>query len=255
MNLFDTHCHLDVPAFDADRDAVMQACLEQGITRILVPGILQSTWNSLLSLCADNDMLLPALGLHPVYINSHQPEDITALAAQLEKSRPVAVGEIGLDFYIEDPDKPAQLALCQAQFEVAQSFDLPVVLHVRKAHEDMLRLLKPMSLRGGIVHAFNGSLQQAERYLALGFKLGFGGTMTYENAAKIHHLARELPLEAIVLETDAPDMVVAQHRGERNSPVYLRLCLDALAELRETDATTVAKQTTMNANQALGLSE
>jgi TatD DNase family protein len=255
MNLFDTHCHLDVPEFDADRNAIMQKCTRLGITRVLVPAIARATWGALLDLCSSHDMLFPALGLHPVFITQHEPGDVDELRKQIQAVRPVAVGEIGLDFYIDDPDKPAQLALCQAQLEVAQEFDLPVLLHVRKAHEDMLGLLKQTTVKGGIVHAYNGSLQQAERYLSMGFRFGFGGTMTYENAARIHRLARELPLEAIVLETDAPDMVVAQHRGERNSPEYLPLCRDALAKLRGVAADEIAAQTTSNANQVLGLSE
>jgi len=253
MHLFDTHCHLDVAAFDADRDQVLSDCRQSGIQHILVPAIERKTWSSLANLCTDNAMLHLALGLHPVFMAKHSPDDVAALKQAVQRYQPIAIGEIGLDFYIDNPDKPAQLELCEAQLEVAVEHDLPVVLHVRKAHEDMLGLLKRINVKGGFVHAFNGSLQQAQRYRDQGFCFGFGGTLTYENAHKIHRLARELPLEAIVLETDAPDMVVTQHQGERNSPAYLPLCLQALSELRQQDATLLAEQTTRNAFTVLGM--
>lgn len=253
MHLFDTHCHLDVAAFDADREQVLEHCRMAGVQHILVPAIERNTWSTLASLCAGSDMLYLALGLHPVFMHCHRPEDITALMTAVERYQPVAIGEIGLDFYIENPDRTAQLALCEAQLQVAADNQLPVVLHVRKAHEEMLGLLKKVSVRGGFVHAYNGSLQQAERYMAMGFRFGLGGTLTYKNAHRIHRLARELPLTSIVLETDSPDMVVTQHQGERNSPVYLPLCLAALSELRQQPAGLLAEQTTQNAFDVLGL--
>ena len=128
-----------------------------------------------------------------------------------------------------------------------------MLLHVRKAHDQVLATLRRIRVKGGIAHAFNGSLQQAQQYLELGFKLGFGGTLTYERSSKIRQLAQALPIEAIVLETDAPDMVVSQHRGERNSPEYLTHVLLALAELRQMDAMSLAQQTTANACDLLGI--
>ena len=138
---------------------------------------------------------------------------------------------------------------------MARDADLPVLLHVRKSHDQVLATLRRMRVRGGIAHAFNGSLQQARQYLDLGFKLGFGGTLTYARSSRIRALAKALPLEAIVLETDAPDIPVAAHRGERNSPEYLPDCLQALAEVRDADAELLAAQTTRNACAVLYLAE
>ncbi len=253
MELIDSHCHIDLPAFDADRAAVLARCRNNGVNAIVVPGVQASTWAALQSLCAETAGLYPAFGLHPVYLEQHAGSDIAALEAVLERNHPVAVGEIGLDYHVKGIDRDRQQALFEAQLEVARSADLPVILHVVKAHDPVLATLKRIRVRGGIVHAFNGSLQQAEHYRALGFSFGFGGMLTFERSSKLRALARELPLESIVLETDAPDMTVAQHRGERNSPEYLPFCLAALAEVRDASPAEVARVTTRNVRALLGL--
>ncbi|MGD8927003.1 MAG: TatD family hydrolase [Thioalkalispiraceae bacterium] len=253
MDLIDSHCHIDVADFDADRDEVLSRCRQQGIHSLIVPAIDVAGWDKLLSLCDKEQGLYPALGLHPVFLDQHQQGDVEKLEAKLATTEVVAVGEIGLDFYIKELDRDEQMQFFEAQLAIAANLDLPVILHVRKAHEDVLASLKKYKVKGGVSHAFNGSLQQAQQYLDMGFKLGFGGTMTYKGSHKIHQLARQLPLEAIVLETDAPDMVVASHRGERNSPEYLVESLKALAQLRDEDINTVAAQTTANAREVFGL--
>jgi TatD DNase family protein len=253
MQLIDTHCHLDVAEFDPDREQVLARCAQVGVTRLVVPGILAATWDKLLALCAQHGGLYPALGLHPIYLALHQPGDVERLREHIQRSRPVAVGEIGLDFYVAELDREQQKALFAAQLQVAREAELPVILHVRKAHDAVLALLKQHRVVGGICHAFNGSLQQAGQYLDLGFKLGFGGMLTYERSKHLRRLACELPLETLVLETDAPDMTVASHRGERNSPEYLPQCLAALAEVRGETPETVARTTTANALAVLNL--
>jgi TatD DNase family protein len=251
--LIDTHCHLDVEEFDPDRDAVWQRAQAAGVRQIVVPGIRTATWQQLIALCAHEPGLHAALGLHPVFVHEHKTDDLAQLPAFLEQYRTVAVGEIGLDYYIERPDRQAQQELFTAQLAIAREVGLPVILHVRKAHDDVLKHLKQTRVHGGIAHAFNGSLQQAQQYIELGFKLGFGGMLTYARSTKLRTLARELPLEAIVLETDAPDMTVASHHGERNSPEYLPECLAALAEVRDEDPVEVAIQTSLNARNVLNL--
>lgn len=251
MEIIDTHCHLDVADFDADRNEVLKHCRSRGINRIVVPAIEAKTWDKVLDLCSKEKGLYPAFGLHPVFINQHQADDINRLEKLVETILPVAIGEIGLDFYIKEHDKERQLDLFEAQLFIAKNYNLPVILHVRKAHDHVLQLLKKIKVKGGFSHAFNGSQQQAEQYIDLGFKLGFGGTLTYANSTKIHQLAKSLPLDSIVLETDAPDMVVESHRGQRNSPEYIIECLTALAEIRNTDIATIAKQTTQNAHDVI----
>lgn len=253
MELIDTHCHLDVADFDADRAEVLALCRARGVNRIVVPAVDAAGWDKLLALCAGDAGLHPALGLHPVYLEQHRPEHVTALAERVARQRPVAVGEIGLDYFVTDLDRVRQQSLFEAQLRVAADARLPVLLHVRKAHDEVLATLRRIPVKGGICHAFNGSLQQAQHYIKLGFKLGFGGMLTYERSLKLRRLAAELPLDAIVLETDAPDLVVASHRGERNSPAYLPECLAVLAELRGEDPAYLAAATTRNALAVLDL--
>lgn len=254
MEITDTHCHLDVAEFNLDRDEVLARCRSEGVSKIIIPAIQSSTWSNVLDLCENEKGLYPALGLHPVFINQHQTEDLVKLEALLEKVSPVAIGEIGLDFYIKELEKRQQLELFEAQLIIAKNHHLPVILHVRKAHDHVLKLLKKIKVKGGFCHAFNGSVQQADQYIELGFKLGFGGTLTYENSTKIHALAKALPLESLVLETDAPDMVVESHRGQRNSPEYIIDSLNALANIRNEDVHVIAQQTTQNANDIINFS-
>ena len=253
MNLIDTHCHLDVAEFDADRQAVLARARAQGVTAIVVPGVTAPGWDYLWRFCAAEPGLYPALGLHPVYLDQHEAADLAALEVLLAERRPVAVGEIGLDFFVPELDHERQQALFEAQLVLARDAGLPVILHVRKAHDAVLATLRRIRVRGGIVHAYNGSLQQGQQYIRLGFKLGFGGMLTYERSRRLHRLAQALPVEAIVLETDAPDLTVAQHRGMRNSPEYLPYCLAALAEVRGESREELARQTSANARAVLGL--
>lgn len=253
MELIDTHCHIDVEAFDADRHEVLGHCHEKGVNRIIVPGIEAKTWDRLGKICAEYPGLFPAYGLHPVFVDQHTDDDLITLETRLQTENPVAVGEIGLDFYL-DLDKDRQQSLFEAQLRLAQTAALPVILHVRKAHDTVLSTLSRIPVNGGICHAFNGSVEQAHRYMELGFKLGFGGMLTYERSHKLHRLAQQLPIDAIVLETDAPDMTGSNHHGERNSPEYLPECLTALARLRDEDVASIAEQTTANANAVLSLS-
>ena len=253
MELIDSHCHLDVAAFDEDRQAVLVRARDAGVVGIVVPGIQASDWQGLLALCRAEAGIYPVLGLHPVFLEQHQPADLSLLETELAQQQPVAVGEIGLDFQIDGLDHERQQQLFESQLVIARDAGLPVILHVRKAHDQVLATLKRIRVRGGICHAFNGSLQQASQYRDLGFRFGFGGMLTFERSSRLRKLAVELPLDALVLETDAPDMVVSQHRGERNSPEYLPYCLAALAEVRDEDPEEVARVTTANVRDVLSL--
>ncbi|AFL73780.1 TatD family hydrolase [Thiocystis violascens] len=257
MELIDTHCHLDVPEFAADRAAVRQRSGAAGLVGIVIPAIHADGWSGLLALCTDGSTLgpalYPALGLHPVYLDQHRETDIAALERAVADARPVAIGEIGLDYVVRELDPARQQALFEAQLEIARSAGLPVLLHVRKAHDEVLTTLRRLPVVGGVAHAFNGSLQQAQQYRDLGFKLGFGGMLTFERSTRLRRLAAQIPLESIVLETDAPDLTVAAHRGERNSPEYLTDVLAALARVRDADPGDLAALTTANARAVLNL--
>ena len=197
MELIDTHCHIDVKEFDEDRNQVLQRCQRLGIHRILVPAISRAHWRSLRAICENNSGLYFALGLHPVFLNQHNVSDIADLEKEIGDYEPVAVGEIGLDYFVADLDKSKQQSLFEAQLEIAKNAQLPVVLHVRKAHDQVLSTLKRIKVSGGTCHAFNGSLQQAHQYIDLGFKLGFGGMLTYERSHKLHSLGKTIVLERI----------------------------------------------------------
>ena len=251
--LIDSHCHLDLPPFDRDRQQVIRNAKKKGVIAFIVPGTTAAGWPKLLALCQETPGLYPALGLHPYFMADHLPEHLEKLRLLAGMQRPVALGEIGLDFQLPNPDKPAQQALFRAQLALAAELELPVILHVRKAHEAVLAALQEIPVPGGICHAFNGSVQQAERYMKLGFMFGFGGMITYARSRRLHRLLCALPLSHLVLETDAPDMSGARHRGQRNSPEYLPEILRAVARLRGLPQAQIAHLTNANLCRCLGL--
>ena len=205
----DTHCHLDAAEFDADREAVVARARAAGVTQIVLPAVARANFDTVRRLAHTHGFVY-ALGIHPMYVEQATEDDLTALREALAEYRDdaqlVAVGEIGLDHFVPGLDRARQARFYAAQLALAQEFDLPVLLHVRKSADTLLKHLRITPVRGGIAHAFNGSEQQARAFIALGFKLGFGGTLTFERALQIRRLAQQLPLHAIVLETDAPDI-------------------------------------------------
>ena len=235
--LIDSHCHLDFPEFNEDRETILAQCPVQHINSIIVPGVCQKHWQRLLSLCEQHQMLYPALGLHPCFMSEHQADDLLKLEKACRQHSLLAIGEIGLDFFIlkkhpqADELKKQQLILFREQLKLARQFQLPVLIHARKSHAEVLRQLKAIQPLSGIIHAFSGSYEQALEYLELGFKLGFGGAYTYPNASRLRTLVSKLPLDAWVLETDAPDMSPIQHHGQRNSPLYLPEIAQVFIEL------------------------
>ena len=237
MQLIDTHTHLDFEDFDGDRKAVLARCAAVGVERIVVLGVYRENWERVWQLAQDNPAVHAALGLHPVFLQQHRTEHLDQLRDWLLRLRGAeklcAIGEIGLDYYIEDPDKERQQAMLETQLELAGEFDLPVLLHVRRAHAPMIATLKRHRLdRTGIVHAFSGSWEEAREYIRLGYKLGLGGAGTWPQAHRMHRVLRELPLDSIVLETDAPDIAPHSHAGQRNSPEFLPDICRELAQIR-----------------------
>jgi len=252
LELFDTHCHLDFPDFDVDRKLLIEKSLQQGINNILIPGVRKEDWRLIRMHVALNKNLHTALGLHPMFIDEHTDQHLHDLELALKLPPISAVGEIGLDFFDRNLDKEKQEVFFRAQVKLAKQNNLPLILHVRKAHDEVLQYLSIMQFsEGGIVHAFSGSLQHAKNYISKGFKLGFGGTMTYERSVKIKELAKTLPLDSIVLETDAPSMVPATSHSKRNTPVHLLDNFRALCKLRTESPEEIAKVTTNNAKKIL----
>ncbi|MGP0170793.1 TatD family hydrolase [Pseudomonas sp. NCHU5208] len=257
MRLIDTHTHLDFSEFDTDRNAVLARCRDRGVERLVVLGVYQDNWQRLWQLVEANEGLHAAFGLHPVYLDDHRPEHLEQLRDWLERlagqRKLCAVGEFGLDYYLEHLDRTRQQALFEAQLELAAEFELPALLHVRRAHAATIATLKRFRLhRGGIIHAFAGSYEEAREYIKLGFRLGLGGAATWAQAKRLHKVVAELPLEAIVLETDAPDMAPSMHAHQRNSPEYLPEICSVLALLRDMDATELAEASSRNAEHLFG---
>ncbi|MCF6755668.1 TatD family hydrolase [Pseudomonas balearica] len=257
MRLIDTHTHLDFEDFDADRSQVLARSRAAGVERLIVLGVHADNWQRVWRLACTEDAVYAALGLHPVFLQQHRDEHLTALADWLQRlhgeAKLCAIGEIGLDFYIEDPDHTRQQALLERQLQLAVDFDLPVLLHVRRAHAPMIATLKRYELRrAGVVHAFSGSWEEAREYIKLGFKLGLGGAGTWPQAHRMHRVLRQLPLDSIVLETDAPDIAPCTHPGERNSPEHLPAICERLAELRGISPDELAEASYRNSCELFG---
>lgn len=249
--LIDTHCHLDAAEFDADREAVHAAARAAGVETIVVPAVEVSAFARTRETVLRYPGCVAAYGIHPLYVMQAADNDLAALRQWLLAERPVAVGEIGLDLYVTDIDPARQEHFFVEQLRLARDFDLPVLLHVRRAVDAVLKQLRRFKVRGGIAHAFNGSRQQADEFIKLGFALGFGGAMTYDGSTRIRELARHLPLEAIVLETDAPDIPPAWLNGGRNTPAELPRIAAVLAELRELPVAELVQRTAANARAVL----
>jgi len=265
MPWIDSHCHLDAPEFDPDRDAVLARARAAGVTQLVLPAVAVAHFDAVAALAARHGLAY-ALGIHPLYVDQADDGDLERLQDALERRaddpRLVAVGEIGLDHFVPGLDRARQQHFYRAQLALAQRAGLPVILHVRRSADALLQGLRQRPVAGGIAHAFNGSPQQADRFAGMGFKLGFGGAMTHERALRIRALARELPDDVPVLETDAPDIPPqwlyrrADERSQgtrqsRNEPAELPRIAAVLAGLRGWDAARTAAVTVANTLAAL----
>ena len=251
--LIDTHCHLDASEFSADRDEVVQSARAVGVSEFFIPSVTPDNFPAVRQCCTRYPGCFPAYGIHPLYLEQVGEADLERLRNCLAKELagqhpPVAVGEIGLDFYVPGFDAARQEYFFIEQLRVARDFDLPVILHIRRAVDSILKGLRRMGIRKGIAHAFNGSQQQADEFLRLGFKLGFGGAMTHPGSTRIRRLASTLPLEAIVLETDAPDIPPAWLDGARNTPGELGRIVEVFSELRGISRSEAEEATSSNAH-------
>jgi TatD DNase family protein len=265
----DTHCHLDAPEFDADRDAVRAQARAAGVGLCVLPAVQRRDWAGVQALAARHGDAY-ALGIHPLHVPLAQPGDLQALDAALTAARGdprlVAVGEIGLDFFVPalctEPMRERQWHFYTAQLRLARQHGLPVILHVRRSADLLLKGLRQIGAPGGVAHAFNGSAQQAQAFVQQGFALGFGGAMTYDRATALRQLARSVPAPALVLETDAPDIPphwlyqTASARADgapqgRNSPAELPRIAQVLADLRGLALPELQALTTANACRVL----
>lgn len=250
--LYDSHSHLDAGEFDADRALVLERARAAGVTRQLVPAVDRAGWPKLKQICAEDPGLRPAYGLHPTFLERHAPSDLDELAAWLERERPAAVGECGLDHFIEGLDRDEQRRYFDGQLKLAREFDLPVVVHARRAVDEVIQAIRRVGGLRGVVHSWSGSEQQAAQLFDLGFSLGIGGPVTFERARRLRRTVAAMPLDRLLLETDSPDQPDAGHRGGRNEPARLRLVLEEVARLRGMPAEAIAAATSANAERLFG---
>ncbi|MCX7512225.1 TatD family hydrolase [Frateuria hangzhouensis] len=251
--MIDSHVHIDDASFDVDRGQVLDDAAEAGVRQMVVPGIDAASWPRIAALCERHAALVPAYGLHPLFLAQHRPEHLELLRERLGQGTAVALGEIGLDFYVPELDRDQQQYYFETQLQLALEFDLPVIVHARRAVEEVALALRGMPGLRGVVHSFAGSEQQAERLYEMDFMLGIGGPITYPRAKRLRRLVATMPIEHLLLETDAPDQPNAGHQGARNEPARMLETLQAIAELRGESPEAIAAATTANARRLFGL--
>jgi TatD DNase family protein len=252
VKLVDAHCHLDFEAFADDREAVIARARDAGVEHIVIPGVKAGDWQRIEHLCS-RPGLHACYGLHPYYVDQHTISDLDKLDRQLGEHSCVALGECGLDYRDGQADKAQQLRFFTAQLELAQQHEKPLVIHSVRATEDVIVKLKNQPKLRGMIHSYSGSLEQAMQLIENGFYISLGGSVTYERAKRLHKVAAGIPLESILLETDAPDQPDTRHNGERNEPAYLINTLNFIAQLRNESAENIAEQTTANASRLFNL--
>ncbi|MFK2932506.1 TatD family hydrolase [Dyella agri] len=252
--LADSHVHLDDRAFDTDRAQVLQRARDAGVGQMVVPAVDASSWTRIRELCAAHPhALFPAYGLHPLYLNQHAPGDVDALLAWCETHAAVAIGEIGLDFHLDELDPGLQRNYFTQQLAVTRTLDLPVIVHARQALEEVILTLRRHPGVRGVVHSFSGSEEQAQRLWQLGFLIGIGGPVTYERAQRLRRIVAHMPIEFLLLESDAPDQPDANHRGQRNEPARVADILRCVAALRDEPEHAVAAATAANTRRLFRL--
>ncbi len=251
--IIDSHCHIDFDVFNNDRQQVLQRANCVNIKKIIVPGVMKNTWHKIKSCCENHSELYPCYGLHPYYINHHKSQHLDDLENYIENNNPVAVGECGLDFYLKDLDIETQNFYFEQQLDIAQNFNLPVVIHARKSTEAVIKAIKKHTGLRGMIHSYSGSYEQAIQLIKLGFYLGFGGPITYKKSTRLHKLVTQLPLESILVETDAPDQPGESASGKRNEPAFIIETINAIANLHSTNSENISDITTNNARELFKL--
>lgn len=251
--LVDSHLHLDDERFDSDREHVMQRACDQGVRSMVVPAVHRRSWDTIASLARKHGSVFPAYGLHPAFQPEHCEEHLATLPGWLDSHPAVAVGEIGLDFFVEQADREAQHSYFSRQLAIASERRLPVIIHARRAVDAVILAVRRQPGLRGVVHSFSGSAEQARQLFDLGFLLGFGGPVTYPGAHRLHRLVASMPIDHLLLESDAPDQPGVEHRGQRNEPAWLRSTLSHVARLRDEDEAVVAAATSANAERLFQL--
>ena len=251
--LVDSHCHLDAAEFDPDREAVVARARTAGVLRQLVPAVTAAGWPKLRDICAASAGLFPAYGLHPMYLSEHRDEHLARLRDWIEREHPLAIGECGLDFFVDGLDPQAQQHFFDGQLVLAREYALPLIVHARRSVDAVIAAIRRVGGLRGVIHSFSGSAEQARQLAQLGFLIGLGGPVTSDRANRLRRIATSLPIELLLLETDAPDQPDAGIRGQRNEPARLVHVLHTIAELRGEEPAAIAAATSANAERLFGL--
>jgi len=251
--LIDSHCHLDAPEFDADRDQVLRRAADRGVVGIVVPAVSARAWPGLARLSGQHRQLFAGFGLHPMFLDQHWPEHLQQLSLFLDSGQAVAVGECGLDHFVEGLDRARQQFFFDAQLQLAKDFGLPLILHARRAVEEVILAIRRVGGLRGVVHSYSGSIEQAAQLWRLGFCIGIGGPVTFERAHRLRAVVAAIPLQQLLLESDAPDQPSAARRGQRNSPEFLDEILQAVARIRAEPVEVLAEASSENACRLFGL--
>lgn len=244
----DSHCHLNFPCFDLQRKALLTALKEEQITSLIIPATHQTEWDKIIRMASKYSHLYYALGYHPRFLQYYRQGDLDELKLLLKNSdhRAVAIGEIGLDKFAKTA-MPMQELLFIEQLKIAEKLQLPVILHIVKKQGRVLEILKQQKFtQGGVYHAFSGSFDVASAFIRLGFKIGIGGVITYPNSTTTRKTVSELPIDSLLLETDAPDMPVYQQKQSYNSPLNLPVIFESLLSLRRESKNCLATQILKN---------
>lgn len=253
--LFDTHTHMDAPQFDEDREETIQRAVEQGVSRMINIGFNRETIPSTIELAEKYDFIYAAVGWHPVDAITMKEGDLDWIAELCKHEKVVAIGEIGLDYYWDTSPKEIQQEVLRKQIGLARSLGMPISIHNRDAHEDIVRILKEekASEVGGVMHSFSGSWEIAKMCLHMGFHLSFGGPITFKNAKQPKEVLIQTPMDRLLIETDAPYLTPHPFRGKRNETSYVRLVAEAAAQLKGVTLEEIAEITTQNALERFGI--
>jgi len=251
--IIDSHCHLDFKAFESDREQVIQRANHVGVNKIIIPGVMQKTWDDIKLCCETYPHLYPCYGLHPYFIDQHKESDLDKLRHYIKINRPIAVGECGLDFYLKELDPDKQNFYFEQQLDIALEFNLPVVIHARKSTEAVIHAITKRPGLEGMIHSYSGSYEQAIKLIDLNFYLSFGGPITYEKSTRLRNIVKLLPLNNLLVETDAPDQPTSNASSTRNEPSFITEVIKNIADLHSTTEQEVARITTENAKKLFQL--
>lgn len=250
---FDTHTHLDDEKFDQDRELVIENLKKEGVSLAVNVGAdLMSSKNSI-ALSEQYDFIYAAVGVHPNEVGEMQDKDLETLAKMAEHEKVVAIGEIGLDYHYDEPERDVQKVWFEKQLQLAQALDMPFIIHDRDAHQDTMEMIKKVGYFNGVMHCFSGSCEMAKIMLDLGFYISIAGQVTFKNAPKVREVAKMIPIDRLLIETDSPYLTPEPHRGERNNSANVRFTCVKIAELKGISAEELAKMTLENGKKFYGI--